>query len=74
VSTETTNYHKDLNLKQDKLQKAVKDGSAHQDQAISSLGDSLRNEIEQVRKRLQSDFKQEIGAMNRNYITQEDLG
>jgi hypothetical protein len=63
-----------LNLKQDKLQKAVKDASAYQDQAISSLGDSLRNEIEQVRKRLQSDFKQEIGAMNRNYITQEDLG
>jgi hypothetical protein len=74
VSTETTNYQKDLNLKHDKLQKALKDGSAHQDQALSSLGDSLRNEIEQVRKRLQSDFKQEIGAINRNYITQEDLG
>jgi hypothetical protein len=74
VSTETKNYHKDINLRHDKFQKALKDGSAHQDQTISSLGDSLRNEIEQVRKRLQSEFKQEMGAMNRNYLTQEDLG
>jgi hypothetical protein len=63
-----------MNLKNDKLHKTLKDGSAHQDQALSSLGDSLRNEIEQVRKRLQSDFKQEMGTMNRNYLTQEDLG
>ena len=74
MSTETKNYQKDINLKQDKLQKALKDGLAHQDQAVSSLGESLRNEIEQVRKRLHSDFKQEMGAMNRNYLTQEDLG
>ena len=74
VSTETTNQHKDMSLKHDKLQKAFKEGSAHQEKAIQSLGDSLRNEVEQVRKRLQADFKQEMGAMNRNYLTQEDLG
>ena len=74
MSTETKNYQKDMNLRQDKLHKALKDGLAHQDQAVSSLGESLRNEIEQVRKRLQSDFKQEMSAMNRNYLTQEDLG
>jgi len=56
-------------LKYDKLTKALRDNQTHTDSSINSLGESLRNDLELAKKRLQSEIKQESIAITHKYLT-----
>jgi F0F1-type ATP synthase membrane subunit b/b' len=54
---------KDLSAKQEKLSKLIKDAQTNSDETIAAMSEAIRNEMEQMKKKIQGELKNEIAKM-----------
>ena len=54
---------KDLSAKQEKLSKLIKDAQSNSDETIAAMSEAIRNEMEQMKKKMQGDLKNEIAKV-----------
>jgi hypothetical protein len=54
---------KDLSAKQDKLSKLIKDTQTNSDETIAAMSEAIRNEMEQMKKKMQGELKNEIAKV-----------
>lgn len=54
---------KDLSAKQEKLSKLIKDTQSNSDETIAAMSEAIRNEMEQMKKKMQGELKNEIAKL-----------
>ena len=54
---------KDLSAKQEKLSKLIKDTQSNSDETIAAMSEAIRNEMEQMKKKMQGELKNEIAKV-----------
>jgi hypothetical protein len=54
---------KDLSAKQEKLSKLIKDIQSNSDETIAAMSEAIRNEMEQMKKKMQGELKNEIAKV-----------
>ena len=53
-------FQRDINQRQDKLQKQIKDTQTNSDETIAAMSEAIRNEMEGIKKKLQGEIKLEV--------------